>query len=582
MQPATKDTTLKTLLTLLSLSFAFTGLARPQTPATPPNIIVVLTDDQGYGDIGVHGNDKIRTPNLDRFAREATEFTRFYVSPVCSPTRASLMTGRYYYRSGVIHTSRGAAKMHGDELTIAELLKDSGYRTGIFGKWHLGDTYPMRTNDQGFDEALVHKSGGITQGPDRPNSYFDPLLWENGKAVRRKGYCTDVFFDAALDFIARNRQRPFFAYIPTNAPHTPLQVADSYADPYRAKGLDDDTARVYGMVENIDGNFGRLIAKLDELQIRRNTIVIFLSDNGPQQRRFTAGLRGRKTSAYEGGIRALSFWQWPAAFDKPRKIATMAAHIDVVPTLVAAAGAAAPAGRSFDGRSLLPLLRGDAGEWPERALFFQVHRGMQPQRYRNAAVQTDRYKLVLTPGAFNGEHVAIPADPAMELYDLENDPGETQNVITRLPQVAAELRKRYEAWFEDVKSSRQFTPGVIHVGSDAEPEVLLSRYQDANYEGEKPTGWSVKIEKAGRYELKVRTSDDSWERASVPDNARIYLRIGSRVLEAEPGAGSTAAVFQLPSGDVILDAWIQQAGEPRSVPIHNTAIGDVLVRRLPE
>lgn len=180
-----------------------------------PNVVLVMTDDQGYGDLGLHDNPHIRTPNLDRFAREGVQFSRFYVSAVCAPTRAALLTGRYPYRTGVIHTSRGGAKMFGDELTIAELLRDAGYRTGIFGRWHLGDNYPMRPTDQGFQESLIHKSGGIGQGPDAPNSYFDPRLWHN-EPLQTKGYCTDVFFDAAVAFIEQNREKPFFVYLPTS------------------------------------------------------------------------------------------------------------------------------------------------------------------------------------------------------------------------------------------------------------------------------------------------------------------------------------------------------------------------------
>ena len=351
----------KNLAVLALLLLAITLSTLPLGAQTPrrPNIILVLADDQGYGDVGIHGNEKIRTPNLDRFAKEGSEFTRFYVSPVCAPTRASLMTGRYYYRSGVLQTYRGGAMMHGDETTLAEMLKGAGYRTGIFGKWHLGDSYPMRPTDQGFDETLVHKAGGITQPPDQPNSYFDPLLWQNNKPVRGKGYCTDIFFDAALHFIEQNREKPFFTYIATNAPHTPLEVSDQAVAPYRAMGLDDTTARIYGMVENIDKNFGRLLAKLDELGLRRNTVVIFLTDNGPQQQRYTAGLRDRKASVYEGGIRAISLWQWPAAFPQPRKIGRMAAHIDVAATLLEMTGTQPLASRTLDGKSLLPLLKGE-------------------------------------------------------------------------------------------------------------------------------------------------------------------------------------------------------------------------------
>ena len=267
-----------------------------------PNIIIVLSDDQGWGDLGIHGNEVISTPKLDAFAREGVNFSRFYTSPVCSPTRASLMTGRYYYRTGVLHTSRGGAKMHGDEVTLAESLGGHGYATGIFGKWHLGDTYPMRPSDQGFAESLIHKSGGIGQTPDRPNSYLNPILWENGKRVASEGYCTDIFFDSALSFIERNQANPFLVYLALNAPHAPLEIDERYVLPYRAKGLDDSTAKVYGMVQNIDENFGRLLRRLEELELRENTVVFFLGDNGPQQRRFNGGLRGRKSSVFEGAF----------------------------------------------------------------------------------------------------------------------------------------------------------------------------------------------------------------------------------------------------------------------------------------
>jgi arylsulfatase A-like enzyme len=470
--------------------------------------------------------------------------------------------------------------MHGDEVTIAEILREAGYSTGIFGKWHLGDSYPMRPIDQGFDESLVHKSGGISQPPDSPNSYFDPLLWENGKAVRRDGYCTDIFFDAALDFIARNQDRPFFAYIPTNAPHTPLEIAEEYAAPYRAMGLDDTTARIYGMVENIDQNFGRLVEKLDELDLRRNTVLIFISDNGPQQERYTAGLRDRKASVYEGGIRALSFWQWPAGFGASKTISRMAAHIDVAPTLAEIAGAGPAPDRPFDGRSLLPLFHDNPQAWPERAHFSQVHRGLEPQRYRNAAVLTDRYKLVLTPGAFNGEHVTIAADPVVELYDIENDPGEQQNLVEEFPEIAADLRKRYEAWFDAVKSTREFTPGVIHLGSDAEPEVVLARYQDSTFVDEKPAGWSVNIERAGRYELAVRTREQDWEPSEVPPSSVMYVRVNEQILSHKLDPATATAVFELPAGKADLEVWIQQEGKPRNLVTDNSVLGDVRARRL--
>ena len=221
---------------LLCLALLVGCSSNESVPGERPNIVLILTDDQGWGDIGVHGNDRIRTPALDRFAAESVELTRFYVEPVCAPTRAALLTGRYHYRSGVIHTSRGGAKMHGDETTLAEILRAAGYRTGLFGKWHLGDTYPMRPIDQGFEEAIWHKSGGIGQTPDKPNSYLDPWLWRNDEKFQSKGYCTDVFFEAALEFIERHRDEPFFVYLPTNAPHTPLEIADSLLAALRRRG----------------------------------------------------------------------------------------------------------------------------------------------------------------------------------------------------------------------------------------------------------------------------------------------------------------------------------------------------------
>ena len=254
------------------------GLEPLETVArtTRPNVIIVLTDDQGFGDVGIHGNDQINTPNLDQFAAEGIRLQRFYCSPACAPTRASLMTGRYYYRSGVIHTSRGGAKMGSENVTIAERLRDAGYTTGIFGKWHLGDNYPLRPQDQGFAESLIHKSGGIGQTPDKPNSYFNSKLWHNGKQFLGTGYCTDFFFQAATEFIERHQQQPFFVYLATNAPHTPLEIAERYVKPHRERGLDETTARVYGMVENIDENFGRLLQRLDDLNLRENTFILFL------------------------------------------------------------------------------------------------------------------------------------------------------------------------------------------------------------------------------------------------------------------------------------------------------------------
>jgi arylsulfatase A-like enzyme len=300
-------------IALLGLALASCGGPELQEPSLPPNIVLVMTDDQGWAQVGWRGNEVIQTPHLDRLAAESVEFTRFYVSPVCAPTRASLMTGRYNYRTGVVDTYLGRAMRHSDERTLPEMLGAAGYRSGIFGKWRLGDNYPMRPQDQGFDEVLVHGGGGIGQPADPPgNSYFDPILRHDGIEQQRKGYCTHIFFDAAIEFIERNREKPFFAYIPTNAPHSPYLVPDSYIEPYKTKGLDEKDAAIYGMITNIDDNVGRLVARLDDLGLAENTILIFMTDNGPTTRHFTAGLRSQKASVYEGGVRVPFLLRWPA------------------------------------------------------------------------------------------------------------------------------------------------------------------------------------------------------------------------------------------------------------------------------
>jgi arylsulfatase A-like enzyme len=537
-----------------------------------PNVVVLITDDQGIGDVGLHGNDQIRTPHLDRFAREGVRLTRFYVNPVCAPTRASLMTGRDYYRTGVIHTSRGGALMHGDEVTAAEMLAASGYRTGIFGKWHLGDNYPMRPEDQGFHESLVHRSGGITQTPDTEATYFEPVLYRNGQRQSVKGYCTDLFFDAALQFIEQNHQQPFFVYLATNAPHTPLEVDEKLVEPYRAKGLDDTTAKVYAMVKNIDTNFGRLIKRLEELKLRDNTLVIFLTDNGPQQERYTYNLRGRKTMTYEGGIRVPSFWQWPAKLPGGRQIDRPAAHIDVLPTLIEVCGVQEQPTRKLDGRSLWPLLTGRAENWPQRTLFFQCHRGLAPKPYQNCAAVGERFKMVGYPGTFNRADFEPSSQPVVELYDLENDPGEQHDVGSKFPEELARLRAAYEGWFRDVEQSRHFEPGHIHLGSHKENPTRLCYYQDGHFQGTSAPGWLVQVERGGRYRFTLLSSEKRGEGTLqvVWNGQRQEQVLGSEKLSGE---------FELAPGRGLLEVALRDASDAADAKPQK-AVGDLLVERL--
>ena len=493
-------------LAFLPVVFSGCGAAEEETSTErPPNIVLIITDDQGWAQLGSRGDDVLQTPNLDRLAGEGVDFTRFYVSPVCAPTRASLMTGRYNYRTGVVDTYIGRAMMHSDEVTLAEMLGEAGYRTGIFGKWHLGDNYPLRAIDQGFQEALVHKGGGIGQPSDPPGtSYFDPILQLNGQQKPYAGYCTDIFFNTAMMFIEQSRDQPFFAYIPTNAPHSPYDVPESYIEPYRAKGLNNKDARIYGMITNIDENVGRLLDRLDRLGLAENTIFVFMTDNGPTTQRFTAGLRDQKASVYEGGIRVPFLVRWPAKLE-PRTEERIAAHIDVLPTMLEAAGVALPADHQVDGVSLLPRLLDANAPVPERTLYLQSHRGNEPQRYRNFAAVTQRYKLV-QPKSFGQP---MPANPAFELYDLEADVGEQNSLAEQEPDIVARLKAGYEAWFEDVSSTRGYDPPRIPLGTEHENPVILTR-QDWRIVGPDGYGnqnlgyWEIDVASPGEYEIRFR------------------------------------------------------------------------------
>ncbi|MCK5173809.1 MAG: arylsulfatase, partial [Planctomycetes bacterium] len=543
--------------------------------ADAPNIILIMTDDQGYGDLGVHGNTKIKTPNLDRFAKESLEMTRFYVNPLCSPTRSSLMTGRYHLRTGVLHTSRGAAKMSGNEVTIAELLAQAGYQTGIFGKWHIGDNYPMRPQDQGFGEVLVHRSGGIGQPPDNDATYFKPVLWHNGKRTVHDGYCTDVFFDGAIRFIEKNRHCPFFIYLPTNVPHGPHHVSEKYSGPFKAMGLDDKTANYYGMIANFDENFGRLAGRLDAVGLRKNTMLIFMTDNGSSAGFYNAGLRGSKGSVYEGGIRVPFFVRWPKRLRSGWKTDRIAANIDILPTLLATAGGSKPDDLTLDGTDLLPLWTEQIKpqNWPDRTLFVQHIKAMIQQPFQNAAAYSQRYKMVAYPetakqSSFDPDHDRLE----LELYDIEKDPSETKDLASIRPNVLADLRRQYERWFRQMKNTRNFQPGLIHIGSAQENPTYLCRYQDASYpySDSYPIGWPVKVVRDGVYRFTIVRPDHDGAGALA---VRWQDKTTRRPLEP----GEHHAKLKLAKGQGILEVWIELNGKGRIKIKDRTTNGDIIV-----
>ncbi|HUT94349.1 MAG TPA: arylsulfatase [Thermoguttaceae bacterium] len=553
-------------------------------PDRQPNVILIMTDDQGYGDLGVNGNPVIRTPHLDRFAGESVEVDPFYVSPCCAPTRAALMTGRYNYRTGVTDTWLGRAMMHADERTLAEMLREAGYRTGIFGKWHLGDCYPMRPGDQGFEESLVHTGGGLCQPAGPPdNSYFDPSLLHNGERVKTRGYCSDVYTDAAIRFVAKDREKPFFIYLPFNCPHGPYQVAEAYSKPYDdldmkpadfpavegghpLQGIPPNTAAVYGMVQNIDDNLGRLFAKLDELGLRDDTIVMFLTDNGPNGARYNAGMRAFKGSVYEGGIRTCFYVRWPARLQPGRKVDRIAAHIDVVPTVLEACGVDPPPGVKLDGRSILPLLEGRPAESPDRTLYLQWHRGDEPVLYQRFAARSQDYKLVHAGNVSPG---VGPEGIPFELYDMRSDPLETRDIASEHPEIVERMRGEYAAWLADVSRDHGYEAPRILIGTPHENPTILTRQDwrgpSANW-GPRGLGyWEIAVPEGGAFEI-------TCEVPPVKLSAVVHLRLQGQevqqMLVTGTGRCSFPALELKPSPAERLETWIEEEGVKTPYGVH--------------
>ena len=432
---------------------------------TRPNIILVMTDDQGMGDLACLGNPLIRTPHLDRFYEAATRFTDFHVSPTCSPTRAALFSGRHEFRNGVTHTILERELMAPSTTTFPQLLQQAGYETGIFGKWHLGDEDAYQPYNRGFSEVLIHGAGGIGQSyegscgdfpPNQQNRYFDNVLLHNKTIVQTKGFCTDVFFQAALGWIKQQHTagHSYFVYIAPNAPHSPYIAPEKYKKRWLEDGWDEKTAGRYGMIENIDDNFGLLMDKLAEWNALENTVIIFLTDNGQSYRSgkrngkatplYNAHFRSGKGSVYEGGTHVPAFWYWKGVLGEGVDIPALTAHIDLYRTLCDLAGADVPDNiQDIDGRSLLPLLEDPGAEWADRNLFIHKGRwkkGADPNesRYESCAIRTSRWRMVR------------PSErDEFELYDISRDPFEKSDVARQHPEVVEELKAAYDQWWEE-------------------------------------------------------------------------------------------------------------------------------------
>lgn len=534
--------TTRSLLLLLLLGVAARGASSPGRP----NIILILTDDQGYGDVGLHGNDKIRTPNMDRLAHEGVRISEFYVTPVCSTTRACLLAGRYNQRTGVPWAGGGAEVLRHREVTIAEALKKAGYKTAIVGKWHLGGYGKYSPSTHGFDEFLGFRAGMI-------DDYFDTPLEYNGQPVRISGYITDALTEAALRFIEENRKDPFFLYLPYNAPHLPLHVPQKYEEEYLRQGLPLGLAKIYGMITCIDDGIGRILERLEKLGLDENTAVFFLSDNGPQletsllrknrlqnpvwQRldamwkgvdRYNGNLRGEKRDVYEGGIRSPFFARWPGHFPEGKILDMAAAHIDVLPTILELCGVTRPEGPALDGKSLAPFLKSGKGKTLHEKLFFWsdppaggggyvAASGGARMSYprENWAVRSGSWKLVY----------------GTQLYHLERDPYEQKNVAARHPEIVKELQEAFDRWADEVILEEDLVRLPVPVSPDEETPSLMTnvflggtlidiawaqlhgqglRYAYDKLIRDKITGWEssnaflrwdIDVKRQGRYEV---------------------------------------------------------------------------------
>ncbi|QEG24884.1 arylsulfatase [Mariniblastus fucicola] len=553
------------------------ALDGPGSPERKPNVILIMTDDMGYGDVGINGNTMLKTPHLDTLAKQSVRMTDFHVDPTCAETRAALMTGRYSCRTGVWHTIMGRSILRADELTMADVFASNGYATGIFGKWHLGDNYPFLPRHRGFQVEFIHGGGGVSQTPDAwGNDYFDDTYFRNGKPEKQKGYCTDVFFEATLDFIEDNRDKPFFAYLATNAAHGPYRCAKEYSQPYRDKGVEKTMSSFYGMITNIDDNVGKLCEKLNELGLKENTILIFTSDNGTARGMlkpdaikkgyewigFNGGLSGTKASKLEGGHRVPFFVRWPdGKIGGGKELSTLTAQFDLLPTFVDLCELKMPREVEFDGSSLKELwLDPDGGsDLNDRTLVVHSQRIDKPEKWRSSSVMKQNWRLI------NGKY----------LYDLDSDRAQKKDVSRKYPEVVKELRSSYDKWWKSV--SKQFDEYVrIPLGTDADPNVLLTCHDWHVTEGEVPWNqgkikrdlssngfWAVDVRQAGKYKITLRARPAGVDYEFKAGKAKV--KVGDLETETDimDKSDSISLSMKLPVGPTLVQTWISEGKKNR-------------------
>ncbi len=518
------------------------GVAPRQAKSAPsrPNVLLIMTDDQGYGDLSCLGNTVLSTPHLDQLHAQSMRLTDFHVSPTCAPTRASLMTGRYNNRTGVWHTIMGRSILRRDEVTMADYFSKAGYRTGIFGKWHLGDNYPYRPQDRGFQEVLVHGGGGVGQTPDYwGNNYENDTYFHNGEAKAFPGYCTDVWFDGAQSFVDQKGEEPFFCYLPTNVPHGPYLVPEEYQRPFRNKGLKPEQEAFYGMLSHFDGCMGKLMAHLDASGLTENTIVIFMTDNGTSAGDH-GGMRGIKGSEYEGGHRVPCFLRWPAGgLGGGVDIPHLSAHVDLLPTLLELCGLSPEITMPFDGISLASSLKDASVTPPDRAIMVDSQRIEHPEKWRKSAVLEGHWRLI------NGQ----------ELYDVSVDPAQEDDIAAAHGDVVARLTAHYDAWWKDTSTRfGEYCPLVVGATGQGmshftchdwhAPIKKVPWNQPYVLQGRPGQGfWVVDVETAGDYDVELRR----WPRETD----------GEICGAVDGGAALAIATAQVTIGDVSKSAPVE-------------------------
>ena len=566
---------MKILSCLLLALVCAAGPIQAVAQTTHPNVVVIMTDDQGYGDIACHGNPIIKTPCIDRLYEESLRLTNFHVSPYCTPTRAALMTGRYPARTGAYRTSSGRTMLHRDEQTIANIFSNAGYATGMIGKWHLGDNAPHRPQDRGFQEVLWHRCGGIGQASDYyGNDYFDDTYERNGVFEQFTGYCTDIWFNEAKTFIERHQKEPFFLYLATNAPHGPYRVAPKWSEPYRDSVLWGNGANFYGMIANIDHNLGLFRKHLEELGLAKNTILVFMTDNGTSNgipkgelpsgifHGFNANMRGKKSTVYEGGHRVPCFIHWPAGgFDKGNDFPGLTAHLDLMPSLLDLCGIPLQKSHHPDGNSFVPNLYDSSLPSHRQHYIAQLHGGAgftHPEEpWDTSCVCKGPWRLI------NGT----------ELYDLRTDYSQKNNIAEDHPEIITELRNLYEAFWKSV--SPRMEPVAIDVGNPLEnPSTLCSQdwylpfgnppwnFNSINRRVPVTGPWHIMVQQNGKYRITLRQLPKEADKPLVAQRASLTVAGKTHEVNVHNGSSHVHFTINLPAGKTELITRFLNSNEP--------------------